>query len=95
LAEVSLYYLEIFVGGSARFGFVSQRRVPSQRYWYSHYWFLKGVQLYRDIPSFTSSLSRKDERIAKSDFPQRHKWDCWLSPHTTCGTPKRESENTH
>jgi len=32
LDEVSLYYLAIFVSGGARFGFVPQRRVPSQRY---------------------------------------------------------------
>jgi len=37
LAEISLYYSAIFVGGDARFGFVPRRRVPSLRYWYSHY----------------------------------------------------------
>jgi len=36
LAETSLYYSAIFVGGDARFGFVPRCRVPSLRYWYSH-----------------------------------------------------------
>jgi len=31
-AEISLYYLAIFVGGGARFGFVLRRKVPSLRY---------------------------------------------------------------
>jgi len=38
------------------------------------YWFLKSAQLYKlelSKASFTSSLSRKDEKIAKSAFPQR------------------------
>jgi len=45
LAETSIYYSAILVGGGARFGFVPRRRVPSLSYWYSNYWFLK-VQLY-------------------------------------------------
>jgi len=32
LAETPLYYSAIFVGGDARFGFVSRCRVPSLRY---------------------------------------------------------------
>jgi len=32
LAETSLYYSAIFVGGDARFGFVPRSRVPSLRY---------------------------------------------------------------
>jgi len=43
LAETSLHYSAIFVGGGARFGFVPRRRAPSLSYWYSHYWFLNGV----------------------------------------------------
>jgi len=46
-AEMSLYYSVIFVGGGASFDFVTWHRVslPSPSYWYSHYKFLKGVQL--------------------------------------------------
>jgi len=45
-AEILLYYSTIFVGGGARFSFVSRRRVPSLATNTHTIGFLKVVQLY-------------------------------------------------
>jgi len=72
LAEIILYYSAIYVGESARFGFVPRFRYPRNAT-DTHTLVFERCVIIKEIskPSFSSSQSRKDERIAKSAFPQR------------------------
>jgi len=60
LGEISLYYSAIFVGGGTALS-------PYPRYAMILTLFFERCAIKLSKPSFTSSLSRKNERIAKSD----------------------------